>query len=301
MKLRLIFAFFFFSAKLFAQDYPEILQLKSRNPVFAQYQEDVQQNSRDFFSGKSASPTFYAYTAQNDDTVLTLAARCSIRQETLSTLNSIAESSAEIRGKKLILSSADGIFVPEIPQTAMELLISSEYKNEIRRTDENGEQTVPLLTVNGRKFYFLWGAKFSSSLRAYFLIPGLAMPLEKSVLTSSFGKRQSPITGKFHTHKGIDLASPIGSSVLSCREGKIKTVERGNPVYGNYIIVHHPNGMESLYAHLSRISVEKGEDVRKGQKIGEVGVTGMTTGPHLHFEIKQNGEPLDPEKYLKKQ
>jgi murein DD-endopeptidase MepM/ murein hydrolase activator NlpD len=59
--------------------------------------------------------------------------------------------------------------------------------------------------------------------------------------------------------------------------------------------------MESLYAHLSRISVEKGEDVRKGQKIGEVGVTGMTTGPHLHFEIKQNGEPLDPEKYLKKQ
>ena len=76
-------------------------------------------------------------------------------------------------------------------------------------------------------------------------------------------------------------------------------MERGNKIYGNHIVISHAGGMESSYAHLSEILVEEGESVATGQKIGKVGTTGLSTGPHLHFEIKQNGSSLNPGKYLK--
>ena len=112
--------------------------------------------------------------------------------------------------------------------------------------------------------------------------------------------RISPISGKWKIHKGIDLAAARGSRILACREGLVKLAAKGNPVYGNYVVLKHPNGMESLYANMDLISVEKNQKVTTGQTLGTVGTTGLSTGPHLHFEISQNGSPLNPENYLKK-
>ncbi|MCI5830564.1 MAG: M23 family metallopeptidase [Treponema sp.] len=298
----LIFLFFFFSPCFkfaCAEDYdiqqfiPEIEELSSLNFLFAQYQQDVQNANKNYYREKENELIFYRYKAKNDETLISIASRCSIRQDTLATINSISESKEIVAGKTLLLPSCDGLYIPLKPENYFELLLSSEQADNIN------EQTIKV--KNGtREFYFLPQKKFSMSLRAYFLNPGMSMPLEKSVLTSAFGMRISPISGKWKMHKGIDLAAARGSRILACREGLVKLAAKGNPVYGNYVVLKHPNGMESLYAHMDLISVEKNQKVTTGQTLGTVGTTGLSTGPHLHFEISQNGSPLNPENYLKK-
>lgn len=117
-------------------------------------------------------------------------------------------------------------------------------------------------------------------------------------VTSRYGRRNSPFKGStrdFHT--GIDLAVDEASPVLSSADGLIVYAEfkRG---YGNAILIKHPNGLETLYAHLSKILVEKDTEVCRGQQIGLVGSTGRSTGPHLHYEIRENGKPIDPDPFI---
>ncbi|WP_318690341.1 M23 family metallopeptidase [Treponema sp.] len=273
--------------------FPIIEELKSSNFLFDQYQQDVQNANRSYFKGKDPDMSFYKYKAKQEDTLISVASRCSIRQDTLATINSLSESKEPIAGKTILLPASDGLYVPHKPDNSFEVLLANENSEFIT------ENTLTV-TYGNRNFYFLPQKKFSSSLRAYFLNPGMSMPLEKSILTSAYGMRVSPISGKWKMHKGIDLAAARGSKILACREGFVKRTEKGNPVYGNYLILRHPNGMESLYAHMDMIKVVKDQKVVTGQQLGTVGMTGLTTGPHLHFEITQNGSSLNPENYLKK-
>jgi hypothetical protein len=119
-------------------------------------------------------------------------------------------------------------------------------------------------------------------------------------VTSSFGTRKHPITGVVKMHTGIDIGAPHGSPVVAVKDGYI--VYRGDMgAYGNAILIEHGD-CRTLYAHLSRFNVKSGDKVHAGQRIGEVGTTGMSTGPHLHFEVrtgKDRTEYLDPAKYLR--
>lgn len=275
------------------QGYPEISELKSRNFLFEQYQQDVQNAGKSRFRGIEPDPQFYSYIPKDDDTIISVAARCSIRQDSLATINSIQESGQKITGRKIILPVCDGLYIPVIPENSFEILLANENKEKTSL-----KETVTF-TLDGRSFYYIPEGKLSPSLRAYFLNPGMSMPLEKSTLTSAYGMRVSPVSGKWKMHRGIDLAAPRGSKILACREGFVKQAVTGNPVFGNYVIIRHPNGMESLYAHMDQINVEKNQKVVTGQSLGTVGMTGLTTGPHLHFEISQNGSSLNPENYLR--
>ena len=118
------------------------------------------------------------------------------------------------------------------------------------------------------------------------------------VVTSIFGEpRKNPDTHKQYGHKGLDLAAPKGSPVVATANGKV--VESGeNASYGNVIRLDHRNGFETLYAHLSRRYVQDGEWVKQGQQIGAVGATGRATGNHLHYEIRVNGTPVNPQCYM---
>ena len=119
-------------------------------------------------------------------------------------------------------------------------------------------------------------------------------------ITSLFGMRKHPVYGSMRMHTGIDIGAPHGSPVVAVQDGYV--VFRGNMgAYGNVVLIEHGD-CRTFYAHLSRINVKAGEKVRAGQKIGEVGSTGLSTGPHLHFEVRagQNRtEYLDPAKYLR--
>ena len=121
----------------------------------------------------------------------------------------------------------------------------------------------------------------------------LASPMKVSRVTSGFSMRMHPILHKWIAHKGVDYGAPIGAPVRVVGDGRVEFAGRMNG-YGNVIEVDHGNGDSTLYAHLSRIDVHKGQAVERGQFIGAVGATGWATGPHLHFEFRENGVQRDP-------
>jgi len=99
-------------------------------------------------------------------------------------------------------------------------------------------------------------------------------------------------------HSGLDVAAPIGTAVKSAAPGYVAWTRKNGKQYGNYVMIIHSNGIATLYAHLSRIDVLPDQFVARGERIGAVGMTGLTTGPHLHFEVRKNGLPTDPMNYL---
>lgn len=127
-------------------------------------------------------------------------------------------------------------------------------------------------------------------------IEGFIMPTAGSV-GSKFGLRVHPIFGTTRMHSGVDIGAPSGQAIWASKEGRVifAGVKGG---YGNTVIVQHEGGVATLYAHMSALRTSEGEFVDAGEIIGLVGSTGWSTGPHLHFETRVNGEPKDPELFL---
>ena len=123
---------------------------------------------------------------------------------------------------------------------------------------------------------------------------GFLWPLNASynVLTSLYGPRRHPVTGKPNNHTGIDIPAPKGTKIMAAKSGVVVTSTYNNS-YGNYVVVAHSDGTSTLYAHMSKRSVSEGQTVRQGDKLGEVGTTGSSTGNHLHFEFRVNGTRKD--------
>ncbi len=119
-------------------------------------------------------------------------------------------------------------------------------------------------------------------------------------ITSVQGNRVHPITGKYGTHGGTDIGASYGSAIYAAGSGTVVTAYNNsayNGGYGNYAMINHGNGIQTLYAHMSVCSVTVGQTVSAGQTIGYVGSTGRSTGPHLHFEVRVNGSRVDPQSY----
>lgn len=281
-------------------------KIKKANELFSQYQKDIERQNRlkripvEKQTEKDMPDSlFYTYEVrQEKDNYLSsftgLAARLQLSQGTLATVNSI--SSLEIEeGKVLILPVNQGLFIAKNPVSSFEILLKNEYLPFISEDDEN---PVKRFIIDGKEFYFLEGKNFSQTDIAFFHDDAMQLPLDKKILTSPFGYRTSPISGKWSFHAGIDLASPIGTEVHACKTGVI--TETGfNEIYGNFIRITHKGKTTSLYAHLSKILVKQGESVSTGKTIGLVGTTGASTGPHLHFELREDGKPSDPSNLLK--
>lgn len=302
----------FLSPEIFATDFnsADFLELKNAryvapvtdeakesNKVYLNFDDEIQKASQAVRRGIEPTQKFYTYTIKKSDLTggkgfVQLASSLNQKQGTLATLNPIENAGDISEGQKLILSVAQGLFVKENPKTALEVLVSQSFSKYI--TEET-----PKISIDGKSYFFLAERNFNGTIIAFFNDNSMILPLSKKVVTSPFGYRTSPISGEWKMHGGIDLASPVGSEVFATKEGTVS--ETGfDEVYGNYIILSHSGRKTSLYAHLSKINVEKGQKVSGGETIGLVGITGATTGPHLHFEIREDGTPKDPASYLKK-
>ena len=154
--------------------------------------------------------------------------------------------------------------------------------------------------VNGGKTYQAVWFQDVGTKGQYYTLDGntlrkafLASPLEFSRMTSGFGGRTHPISRLFKMHKGVDYAAPTGTPVRTVGDGVVDFagVQRG---YGNVIEIKHRDGKSTVFAHLNSMKVQKGQKVEQGDVIGAVGTTGYSTGPHLHFEFRINGEHTDP-------
>lgn len=151
---------------------------------------------------------------------------------------------------------------------------------------QNGTATASAASARNKGGYYTLDGQ---SLRRAFL----TSPLEFSRVTSGFKMRMHPILKVMRAHQGVDYGAPSGTAVRSVGDGVVDFAGVQNG-YGNVIIVQHRNNLKTVYAHLSRINVRKGESVSQSQHIGAVGATGWATGPHLHFEYRINGVYHDP-------
>jgi len=174
--------------------------------------------------------------------------------------------------------SANDLEDPDVLRTGQELFLpNAKIPRYLTRAGMRNDQEEP---------------KSARSSRARARNERFLIPSDGSV-SSGYGYRIHPISGRWTMHKGIDIASPTGAAIRAVKSG---IVTYAGPLggYGNLVVVEHPDGYTTRYAHCSRIFVSKGEKVRQGERIASVGDTGYTTGPHLHFEIWRNGSALDP-------
>lgn len=119
------------------------------------------------------------------------------------------------------------------------------------------------------------------------------MPVAARALTSAFGMRNHPVLGRRRAHLGIDLAAAYGSPIVATSDGEVSWADWAGG-YGLAVAVDHGGGFQTRYGHMSRLNVVPGQHVRKGEIIGFVGSTGLSTGPHLHYEVRVNGQPVNP-------
>ena len=129
----------------------------------------------------------------------------------------------------------------------------------------------------------------------------LSWPVDCYVLSSLYGPRIHPVTGEYKNHGGVDFCASFGQNIYAAGSGTVieaNSTDDWGGGYGYYVMVQHDNGLVTLYAHCTSITVTEGEYVSAGQTVGYVGSTGLSTGPHLHFEVYDGGVRQNPEWYL---
>lgn len=155
-------------------------------------------------------------------------------------------------------------------------------------------------TNNGKTYSSVWFKDSATGKGSFFGLDGqskrrafLASPMEFSRITSGFAMRFHPILQAWRQHNGIDYGAPIGTPVRCVGDGVVETAGWQNG-FGNMVQIRHAGGRTTVYAHLSKIDVKKGQRIEQGQRVGAVGMTGWATGPHLHFEFRVGGKQVDP-------
>jgi murein DD-endopeptidase MepM/ murein hydrolase activator NlpD len=270
------------------------MRLEQTDVTFAQYLADVEEArgrlaspSANTLSEAVAALATYAYRTDSTDSLFAVAARCNVPYDTIATANRLDAAELLGAGRVLILPSTPGLFIPERPESDLERLLAAS------RADVSGWTVVLRSGASAGRFRFLPGEEFSPTERAFFLNAAFRYPLPKGTVTSSFGIRRNPFTGHVKLHEGVDLAAPEGTDVYATRNGTVVEVGE-DPIYGRYVVLEHEAGWRSLYGHLSVTLAVLRKPVRSGTIIGRVGTTGQSTGPHLHFELRRNGEARDP-------
>lgn len=274
---------------------PEIPSLNPKDQMYKEYSYIVQDNYKLIAKNICPEVYFFKYTVKDNSSLLQVASRCNITYDTIACVNKLETSNDSIRDKTLILPTTPGLFVPKNKgSTSLELLLTGAYSRL-------ATLETPIYIIDGKEYYFFVNKKFSPTERAYFLDATLRLPIDKDKfwISSEYGYRKNPFSGEMKNHKGIDLAANIGTPVYAIKDGVVSSTIYNDTTFGNYIVLTHTNGsITSIYAHLSKINVTQGSQVLRGQQIGQVGQSGMATGPHLHFEIRQRGVSINPESKL---
>lgn len=167
-------------------------------------------------------------------------------------------------------------------------LSMQELQATLAELDRIADQRTDLMTMMESKL-------FDQKIRSM-MVP-TQQPVATGILGSAFGWRIDPFTGGSALHTGLDFQADSGAPILAAAGGVVVTQEV-HSAYGNMIEIDHGNDLVTRYAHASKVLVNKGDLIKRGQKIAEVGTTGRSTGPHLHFEVLVQGVPQDPQKFL---
>ena len=241
--------------------------------------------------------TYQNYSVRSGDTISGITRKFGLRNiSTLISVNDISNVRQLGAGQKLKIPSIDGIIYTVKKGDSLESIVK-KYNVKLATILDVNELNTDVLSA-GQQLFIPGAAMDSKSLKEA-MGELFIMPLKsKFRWSSSYGKRIDPIAGVSSFHTGTDMACPTGTPIYAAMSGTIATAGVSR-VYGNYVIIEHGNGYQTLYAHMSKIIATKGQWVSQGTRIGLVGSTGYSTGPHLHFTVYKNGKLVDPMSVLK--
>jgi murein DD-endopeptidase MepM/ murein hydrolase activator NlpD len=231
----------------------------------------------------------FSYKIRPGDTIGALAQTYGLNPDTLLSLNNIKNSRLIQIDQMLRIPNQDGILY-KVKQGDTLASIAEKYEagaDSILTANELFSEA-----INAGTSLFIPGARLSRTDLQEINGDLFIWPV-RGYITSSYGYRPSPFTGERQFHTGIDIGAPQGTPVRAGMAGRISSVGYDG-VSGNYVVITHHSGYRTLYAHLSVVRTKAGAYVRGGDVIGDVGNTGLSTGPHLHFTVYKNGVTVNP-------
>ncbi len=235
------------------------------------------------------------YIVKNGDTIGGIAYKMGLRKiGTIFSVNNITNARRIMTGTKLLIPSMDGIIYVVKQGDSLEK-IGKQFNIAIEHLLDANDISDGSLEIGKR--LFIPGASLSRSELQRAMGELFIYPI-KGRLTSPFGYRKDPFTGRKSFHSGIDLAAPTGTPIKVVLDGTVSEISSSR-IFGNYMIVTHSNGYQTLYGHLSKFKARRGQKVVQGEIIAFVGNTGMSTGPHVHLSIYKHGKLIDPLSVLK--
>ncbi|HJD16881.1 MAG TPA: M23 family metallopeptidase [Candidatus Fournierella excrementavium] len=204
------------------------------------------------------------------------------------------DSGVELNGQEQLLKFTSET-VSGLQAGALEVMARLEQVTGAHQPDD---EQAPELTGAGGQLASFWPfVPEGNSTKSYQPPFELALPLESFYITSDYGWRKHPVTGKSDFHTGVDLAAAEGTPIRPAAGGVVQKSEYSDS-YGNNVVILHSNGVTTRYCHMQYVFVRQGETVDESTVLGTVGQTGMVTGPHLHFELLCDGVRYDPDKAL---
>ncbi|AHC14614.1 M23 family metallopeptidase [Salinispira pacifica] len=270
----------------FAVPHDSGIQLSSAAPAV----EDLPDVDHSQFDALEVSE----YQIQNGDTLGQIALDFDLNMDTLISFNQIRDVRRMQVGQSLQIPNRDGL-LHHVEQGDSLSALSDEYGSSLNAIlDANSLDSE---TISPGDTIFIPGVKMNQTdlklvLGELFIYPASGR------FTSGFGYRADPFTGARRFHNGVDWANRVGTPIKASMAGTVVHVESQIGNYGRFVIIQHPRGFQTLYAHMDSIAVSRGEYVSQGEMIGRMGNTGRSTGPHLHFSLIRNGNFVDPLAYL---
>ena len=274
-------------------EYPLITALDRTDLLYHQIEGDLQA-----FHYARAHPTaetgvpplaIFRYRPSAGEDLGALAARLGIGQGTLATLNRAATPTEFATLREVLVTNLPGLFIPDGNRTQFERDLAGA------RASRRERMLRIVVTRGGTRLAgtFYVGDEFTPQELAGFYRGFFRGPVASGRISSRFGSRMSPFGEGTSLHAGIDIVAALGAPVMAAQAGTVTEVGRSGR-YGNYVVITHGGSYQTMYAHLQTVSVALRDTVESGTIIGTLGDTGLTTGAHLHFEIRWKGAPVDP-------
>ncbi len=237
---------------------------------------------------KKGAPVIVRHVISRGDCLWNIAKKYHVSMETIIAMNDLASARLLRPGQVLEIPDTDGTYVV-IKKGDTISGVCKKYEVDLTEL-VNANPGVDVAALRLGQKLFVPGTEALGQLFRF------GWPVHGRI-SSRYGRRYHPIFHRHMNHTGIDIAARHGTPIRSALSGIVKFAG-WKTGYGNTVVVEHPNGYETLYGHCSKLLVKRGDTVKKGEQIAKVGSTGVSTGPHIHFEVRENKKRMNPERVL---
>jgi murein DD-endopeptidase MepM/ murein hydrolase activator NlpD len=237
---------------------------------------------------------YISYTVREGDTIGDIARNLGLNQDTLISLNNIKNTRLLQIGQVLKVPNQDGILYTTQKGDTL-ASVAEKYQTDVRAI-QTANELFPE-TLKASTGLFIPGARLDW-VNLQEINGDLFIWPVSGYITSPYGYRNSPFTGIRQFHTGLDIGAPMGTPIRAAMSGRVTSVGY-NDSFGNYVVITHHSNYRTLYGHMSLVRVKTGAYVQTSERIGDVGSTGLSTGPHLHFTVYKNGVTVNPRTLIK--